>query len=413
MLCGILVRKLSNREKTAIFIAIILLLSIVFFPRYTSENVTPYQPEAPSSDSSSNETDNGNNTPEETETYSPVFCEFATGTTCKYCPKIGSILYNIYDEGKYPISVVSLIYDRNSKAKKRLTDDYNVLGFPTVFLNGGEKVIYGSDYSKSQVESIIASLAKQRKPDLGLTLSMSWDENTSLLHTEVSVTNNESKVYDGILRVYLVEANSRWYDYDGKPYRFAFLDYTLDTPLSIKSGENKNFSSDWNASKYKPVDKDNLVATAVVFSQGSTKMYADPPQDTHDFSAHQVDAMVMQRVGEGNLPPQVGFSSPKKGKVNLHSKPLVWSLLGNTWVIGKTDVSVLVNDDGDSIKLEFYVDNSLKQTVQDTGKMENKEYTFALHGPLFGKHTLKVKALDNEGKTSETRMAVKTFILLP
>jgi len=123
--------------------------------------------------------------------------------------------------------------------------------------------------------------------------------------------------------------------------------------------------------------------------------------------------MVTCRVGEGNLPPQVGFSSPKKGMINLRSKPVVWSLLDNTWVIGKTDVSVLVNDDGDSIKLEFYVDNSLKQTVQDTGKMENKEYTFALHGPLFGKHTLKVKALDNEGKTSETRMAVKTFILLP
>lgn len=407
-------RKLSNREKTALFITIIVVLSIVFFPRYTSENVTPYQPETPSPDSSSNETNNNENTTQnETETYSPVFCEFATSTTCKHCPKIGSILYRIYDEGRYPLSVVSLVYDKNSKAKKRLTDDYNVLGFPTVFLNGGEKVIYGSDYSKSEVENVIASLAKQEKPNLDLTLSLSWDDNTSLLHTQVFITNNESSIYDGTLRVYLVETNSRWYDYDGKPYRFAFLDYTLDTSLSVKPDESKNFSSDWNASKYKPVDKDNLFATAVVFSKSSTKKYADPPENTHDFSAYRVDAMAMQSVGEGNLPPQVGFSFPKKSMINLRSKPVMWSLLSNTWVIGKTDVRVLVNDDGDSIKLEFYVDNSLKQTMEDEGRMENKEYVFPLHGPLFGKHTLKVKVYDDEGKTSDTTMVVKTFILLP
>ncbi|HEC94419.1 MAG TPA: hypothetical protein ENI45_00455 [Thermoplasmatales archaeon] len=405
--------KLSKREIIAVLIVIIAVGGVAFFPRYISEDVTPsYQPDSSSPNSSSNETDNENTSADET-VYSPVFCEFASSTTCKHCPKIGGILYEIYDESKYPFSVVSLVYDKNTLAKKRLIDDYNVLGFPTVFLNGGEKVIYGSDVDKSEVENIIRSLAKQEKPEIKLSLSLFWDENTSVLHTKVSATNNESNSYEGVLKVYLLEINSRWYDYDGKPYRFALLTYTLDTQLSLKPGETKNFTSDWDGSKYKPIDKDNLLATAVVFSQDTVDRYSDPPDNTRSFSAHSVDTVVTQRIGTGNLPPQVGISSPKKGMFNLRSKPLMWTLFGSTWVVGKTDVNVLVNDDGNFIKLEFYVDNTLKQTVSDSGRMDNKQYTFALHGPLFGQHTLKVKAYDSEGKTAETKMIIKTFILLP
>ncbi|HID25882.1 MAG TPA: hypothetical protein EYP23_05420 [Thermoplasmata archaeon] len=405
--------KLSKREIIAVFTVIIVIGGIVFFPHYISEDVTPfYQPDSSSPNSSSNETDNENNPAYETM-YSPVFCEFASSTTCKYCSEIGGILYEIYDENKYPFYVVSLVYDKNTLAKKRLTDDYNVLGFPTVFLNGGEKVIYGSDVDKSEVENIIRLLAKQKKPAIKLSLSLSWDENTSVLHTETSVTNNESNSYEGVLKVYLIEINSRWYDYDGKPYRFALHTYTLDTRLSLEPGETKNFTSDWDGSEYEPIDKDNLLATAVVFSQDTVNRYSDPPDNTHLFSAHSVDTLVTQRIGGGNLPPQVGISSPKKGMFNLRSKPFMWTLFGSTWVVGKTDVNVLVNDDGSFIKLEFYVDNTLKQTISDRGRINNKQYTFTLHGPLFGQHTLKVKAYDSEGKTAETKMIIKTFILLP
>ena len=41
------------------------------------------------------------------------------------------------------------------------------------------------------------------------------------------------KPYNGHLRVYVVEPESRWDNYDGDPYHFGFLDYAINQELSI------------------------------------------------------------------------------------------------------------------------------------------------------------------------------------
>jgi len=54
----------------------------------------------------------------------------------------------------------------------------------------------------------------------------------------VTIENKESTTYDGTLKVYLTEKRSSWFDYQGVPFSFAFLDYVIDTEISLAAGQN-------------------------------------------------------------------------------------------------------------------------------------------------------------------------------
>jgi hypothetical protein len=83
-----------------------------------------------------------------------VFVEEGTETDCKNCPIVANILHELYESGKYNFYYVSLVNDRSPKAKTRLSDDYDVYGFPTVFIDGGYKVIVGGTNAKSEYQLV-------------------------------------------------------------------------------------------------------------------------------------------------------------------------------------------------------------------------------------------------------------------
>ncbi|HHF59086.1 MAG TPA: hypothetical protein ENL44_02670 [Thermoplasmatales archaeon] len=398
----------------AISIAVLLLASLIYVsltPSYSSpsgisEN-NNQENQQPDSGESANQTDNS----QQQEKLYPVLCEIGTATWCKYCPKLGEKVYEIYDSGKYPMYVISLIYDKSAAAKERLDKGYNIYGFPTMFIDGGKKVVYGSEASKSEIEKYIKEISQ--KPKKNLSIDINFDiENNRTINCIIRVKNNEYTPYSGKLMVYLVEINSRWYDYDGKPYRYSLLDFITIESVDIPAGGSESIPSIWTASeKYLPLNKENLMIIAALFSDKTTEKYSDPPDNEHPFDARYLDAISGKRLSEGNLPPQVGFSIPKDGMIHFMSRPVLRNWFGGTVLIGKTTVNFTVRDEGNYVKIRIYMDGKLERIILDKKFKGEKTYTFRLRGPLFGRHTLRIEAIDEYGKSSELSISFFSFIL--
>jgi hypothetical protein len=113
------------------------------------------------------------------------------------------------------------------------------------------------------------------------------------------ITNkNTNRPYDGTLRVYVVEPESRWDDYDGNPYHFAVLDIALEETLSIEFMDTYNTQLNWKGSDYgyDNIQEDNIMVIAAVFNPESNKRYANPPTK-NPFNAFYVDATAGARPG--------------------------------------------------------------------------------------------------------------------
>ena len=334
-----------------------------------------------------------------------VFVEEGTGTDCKSCPAVANILHELYESGKYNFYYVSLVNDRSPKAETRLSDDYDIYGFPTVFIDGGYKVIVGGNNDKSEYEKAILDARSRDAPDIQVTVSAKYDNKTDKLTTEVVVKNNEKETYSGRLKVYLTEIVSQWNGYDGKPYHYGFVDYTINKAISVDANGEKNFSDTQSVSDY---DYENLMIMAVVFNSESAGKYVYPDENEHSFDAYYADAVNAAKVAEGgNLPPEVGITSPVKGRINIFGSPILEKLRSfkNTFLIGKTTINVYASDDSGIEKVEFYVDDELMETV------ESEPYEWVLKISTFKeilphKHTIEVIAYDDTDKTSSASIEV-------
>jgi len=111
--------------------------------------------------------------------------------------------------------------------------------------------------------------------------------------------NNFNDIYDGHLRVYVIEPVSRWDDYKGEPYHFAFLDLAIDEELSIQFEDTYTTQAIWSGqeSGYGNINENNIMVIAAVFNPESKISYAYPPTG-HPFDAHYVDAAAAAKPGE-------------------------------------------------------------------------------------------------------------------
>jgi hypothetical protein len=147
---------------------------------------------------------------------------------------------------------------------------------------------------------------------------------------------------------------------------------------------------------------------AVVFNSESAGKYVYPSENEHSFDAYYADAVNATKVSEGgNLPPEVGITSPVKGRINIFGSPILEKLrlFKNTFLICKTTINVYASDDSGIEKVEFYVDGDLMKTV------ESEPYEWALKISTFKeifphKHTIEVIAYDDTGKTSSASIEV-------
>lgn len=337
-----------------------------------------------------------------------VFVEEGSFTNCKYCPIVAETLYELYSSGDYNFYFVNLIR-ANEKAADRLDNEYNLWGLPTVYVDGGYKVLLGGGHEKSDYAQAIRDAEYRVVPDIQLTVTAEYDNNTDELICNALVKNKEDETYNGRLRVYLTEKVSRWSGPEGEPYHFGFLDYLINKDVSINGNENASFEETMNISS---LDPENLMVIGAVFNSEKKQGYSDPPNNKYPFDAYYADAADgSELLHGGNLPPTVGFSLPEIGKLHILGRPIFDFIVHKTTVlIGRTKMIAEVHDDSGVEKVEFYIDGNL--VSEDTEAPY--EYNFRkvkLLKRFVRKHTLSVIAYDNEGKTGTGSIEVIAFWL--
>jgi hypothetical protein len=304
-----------------------------------------------------------------------------------------------------------MIEDYKIKAKDRLEQDYNIYGYPTVYIDGGYDVILGTDYDSTFLREKISKAENRDVPEIAVNVTTKIDESNNKAETEILIDNYESNTYTGRLRVYLTERISIP-GYDGNPYHFGFLDFIADEEVSVTSGSQKKVTKTYDISD---LDVDNLMIIAVVFNSESVEKYSNPDDNEKPFDAHYADAAdgIPVVVG-GNLPPAVGITSPQLGMIYFNGNIkgtgilniLQMSQFKNTILLGSTKIfTVHAEDDSGIDKVEFYIDGELIDTIEEAPY--NYTYKKLIRSIFLKKHTLEVIAYDDEGKTSSASIEFK------
>ena len=216
--------------------------------------------------------------------------------------------------------------------------------------------------------------------------------------------------------MYLTEKIS-WPNYDGEAYHFGFIDYIIENEeVSIESDGQKIIIQPYDTST---LDVENLMIIAAIFNTEPSNKYSNPDSDpkTKPFDAYYADACDGTSIVEGgNLPPEIGISSPISGKIYVRGRqtPGILSLikyrrsnssLNNTFLFGKMTIIAQAEDADSGIeKVEFYINDELVKTI------ESEPYEWTWKKFSIGKKTITVTAYDTEGKMSSTSMEVRAFI---
>ncbi len=125
------------------------------------------------------------------------------------------------------------------------------------------------------------------------------DEEIGNWRLIVNISNDEQTMYEGHLRVYLVEPVSRWNMYDGNPYHYALLDFMVDEPVSIDNIYEKNIT--WDPDNVGEIDENNLMVIAALFNATAHQKYSYRNPD-RPFDAYYVDAAA------GTRPDNTGYN---------------------------------------------------------------------------------------------------------
>ncbi len=398
--------------KVAVILVVILLLASTGYVTYlsTPEDERPGNGE---NDTNGNNDSNDNDTNDDIipDTAHTVLVEEGTATWCSNCPAVADVLHDLYEPENPSFYYVSMVEDKNTKAHHRLYDEYNVYGFPTVFIDGGYRVVMGSSGFKSAFVEKLNEAVSRDTPDLYMTVRAKWNENTSELTTTVTVKNYESATYTGTLKVYITEINSRWSDWNGNPYTSAFLDYAMKKEIRVTANENATFTEVW-AGGMTGIYPENLWVIAVCFADSSKTQYADPPENNRKFDAYYADATVATRVSEGALPPGIGISVPKIRNRYIFGKEMHPffgnTLLRKTVILGKITIKANVEAEAGVEKVEFLISGLLGQR---TATVTTEPYEWAWDSFALGRYTLTAKVYDTEGRTASNSIDVFAIIL--
>ena len=339
-----------------------------------------------------------------------VLVEDGTAGWCSNCPTVAAYIHETYEQGDIPFYYVSLVDDENTKASKRLHDELNIYGFPTVYIDGGYNVIMGSSDFESTFQQKLLDAQSRSAPKIKINLTSSWNETRKELENTVVLVNKENFSYSGTLKIYITEINSRWSNWNADAYNYAFIDYGFVKTITLQSQETKTFSEIWDADTagFSDVVKENLFVIAAVFTDQSEKRYANPGDGEEPFDAYFCDASTGTRVSEGALPPSIGINAPREYSHYIFGSEKHNSLLRFTYIIGKLPVKVTVNGGAEIEKVEFSV-KGLFRSFNETDTQPPYEWTWKKFS--FGKYTLTVKVYDSNGYTDTDSIDVLAFIL--
>jgi len=116
-----------------------------------------------------------------------VFIEEGTATWCNNCPKVSEILHELYTSGTTNFYYVSMIQDYKTKAEDRLVQDYNIWGYPTVYIDGGYEVLTGTDYDSSFLDEKISNAENRDVPEIAVNVTTNIDESNNEIDVEILI----------------------------------------------------------------------------------------------------------------------------------------------------------------------------------------------------------------------------------
>ncbi|MFH1892178.1 MAG: PKD domain-containing protein [Candidatus Zixiibacteriota bacterium] len=117
-----------------------------------------------------------------------VLDEEGTGTWCPYCVYQIDALHAIHEAGDLPFHYVALVEDKVSLAHNRCVTDYNLVGYPTSWFDGGYQLTVGGwTGMEPTLRGQIATCGNHVVQNLKLELDVSWTD-PDLVTAHVIVT---------------------------------------------------------------------------------------------------------------------------------------------------------------------------------------------------------------------------------
>lgn len=204
-------------------------------------------------------------------THTPII-EYATATTCPYCPAASEQLYSIYSQGNYDFYFVSLVSDKNWRASRRL-QELGVRSVPDAYFDGSYKHVVGQQSDEQAYIDALTQTGTREVAEVELSANVIWEGN-GVLDIRVNVDVNTTD-YQGHLRAYVVEPVSRWDDFDGNPYHFGVLGFAFDKDLAVSQhkqtgpDDTYEFTTTWRGSLlgFGDITKDNIMVIITVSNQ--------------------------------------------------------------------------------------------------------------------------------------------------
>jgi hypothetical protein len=204
-----------------------------------------------------------------------VMVEYATLTTCPPCVIASGQLFSIYESGDLDFYYVSLVSDEGNQNVRKRLNELGVTSVPDVYFDGGYRRLLGQQGDEQPYRNAITQSGERDVPDIDVNVEVKW-MGGGILKITGTVVNNEAEEFNGHLRVYITEKESRWNDNGGNPYHFGVLDIPVDSGLAVAAesyvrpiGDTYTFKKLWLGflHGFSDITQENILVIASVFDQ--------------------------------------------------------------------------------------------------------------------------------------------------
>ena len=241
-----------------------------------------------------------------------------------------------------------------------MSSQYSLIATPDNFFDGGYGVVIGAGSipsAKANYEAAINSCGARTPWDIDMTLTAEWGTGADM-QIDLTVTNNAASQYNGYVRVFIVEkvaTIASWGDGTGNPYTMAFLDFAVNTAVSINAGVTQPWSVVWDGAlngdgygnTFDFITPDNIMVIAAAYEGTAYPKYSYPPNQG-PFNAYYLDESIgVEPTGEFPDIEIVSFTAPTQADPGENVYGQVDLTLGNDGVADASSfyVSVYISED--------------------------------------------------------------------
>ena len=199
------------------------------------------------------------------DTVHTILAEYVTSSTSSEASNVSSYLATLYSSGDFSFYYVSLVVDKNDDALTR----YQQLGdsIPAVYFDSGYTMVDGDPGSLDPYVESLNQCKSRIVHDLDIKL-VALITDGDKIYVNITLINNEccgGAVYLGHLRVFVVEKTSQWTDETGKPFRYAMLDYVINSDVKVVYNNPKTLTAIWDTKG--DVEPEDLMIIAAVYEE--------------------------------------------------------------------------------------------------------------------------------------------------